>query len=85
MMRPRRGCSAIALAVLLDRAWYWWRGARGGDAEPVLDRAARGDWDEAARLAERSRSPVARRRGLPVNLPQVASGRDAVADGDGAS
>jgi biopolymer transport protein ExbB len=84
VMIPLAACSVVALAVILDRAWYWWRGARAGDAEAVLGRAARGEWDEALRLAERSRSPVARvlaagLRHEPPALAMAAAARDEAA------
>jgi biopolymer transport protein ExbB len=59
-MIPLAGCSILALAVVLERAWTWWRvgGTRDGDA--VLSEAARGDWAAACRLGEASLSPAAR-------------------------
>jgi biopolymer transport protein ExbB len=74
VMIPLAACSILALAVILDRAWCWWRTGRAGDADAVLARASRGDWEEAARLAARSASPVARMlaEGLRHREPAVA-------------
>jgi biopolymer transport protein ExbB len=59
-MIPLAACSIVALAVVIDRAWTWWRLGRGRDPETVLARAATGEWTEGRRLGEVSRSPVAR-------------------------
>jgi biopolymer transport protein ExbB len=74
VMIPLAGCSILALAVILDRAWCWWRTGRAGDGELVLARAARGDWEEAERVAARAASPVARvlAEGLRHREPGVA-------------
>ncbi len=60
VMIPLAACSILALAVVIDRAWTWWRLGRSRDPELVLARAARGEWTEAGKLGEVSRSPVAR-------------------------
>lgn len=60
VMIPLAACSVLALAVVIDRAWAWWRLGRSRDPELVLARAARGEWVEAGKLGEVSRSPVAR-------------------------
>ena len=60
VMIPLAACSVLALAVVIDRAWTWWRLGRSRDPELVLARAARGEWVEARKLGEVSRSPVAR-------------------------
>jgi biopolymer transport protein ExbB len=60
VMIPLVACSVLALAVVLERAWTWWRLGRNRDPEAVLARAAKGDWAEALRLGEASRSPAAR-------------------------
>jgi biopolymer transport protein ExbB len=60
VMIPLTACSILALAVVIDRAWTWWRLGRSRDPELVLARAARGEWAEAGKLGEVSRSPVAR-------------------------
>jgi biopolymer transport protein ExbB len=59
VMVPLLICSTVAVAVVLERAWFWWR-ARAGDAERVLRLAAGGEWAAALRLGESSHSPVAR-------------------------
>jgi biopolymer transport protein ExbB len=60
VMIPLAACSILALAVVIDRAWTWWRLGRSRDPEIVLARAAKGEWTEAGKLGEVSRSPVAR-------------------------
>jgi biopolymer transport protein ExbB len=60
VMIPLAACSILALATILDRAWFWLRARGSRDAERILELAARGKWDDAADLARRSRSPVAR-------------------------
>jgi biopolymer transport protein ExbB len=60
VMIPLAACSILALAVIIDRAWTWWRLGRSRDPEIVLARAAKGEWTEARKLGEVSRSPVAR-------------------------
>ena len=59
-MIPLATCSVIALAVILERAWAWRGLGRRQDPEAVLARAAGGQWDDACRLGEASRSPAAR-------------------------
>jgi biopolymer transport protein ExbB len=60
VMIPLAACSILALAVVIDRAWTWWRLGPSRDPEIVLARAAKGEWTEAWKLGEVSRSPVAR-------------------------
>jgi biopolymer transport protein ExbB len=60
VMIPLAACSILALGVVIDRAWTWWRLGRSRDPEIVLARAAQGEWTEAWKLGEVSRSPVAR-------------------------
>jgi biopolymer transport protein ExbB len=60
VMIPLAGCSILALAVVLERAWTWWRVGPTRDGEAVLTEAARGDWAAACRLGEASLSPPAR-------------------------
>jgi biopolymer transport protein ExbB len=60
VMIPLAVCSIVALAVVLERAWAWRGLGRSRDPEGVLARAAGGKWDDACRVGEASRSPVAR-------------------------
>jgi biopolymer transport protein ExbB len=60
VMIPLLVCSILVLAVVLERGWFWWRRGQARDVERVLALAARGDWDEAARLGTASRAPEAR-------------------------
>jgi biopolymer transport protein ExbB len=60
VMIPLAACSVVALAVVLERLWTWHGLVRSGDPEAVLERAAGGKWEDACRLGEASRSPVAR-------------------------
>jgi biopolymer transport protein ExbB len=59
-MAPLLVCSVTALAVVLERAWFWWRARPASDAELVLGHAARAEWEAALRVADGSRSPVVR-------------------------
>jgi biopolymer transport protein ExbB len=58
VMIPLAACSILALAVVIDRAFTWWRLGRSRDPELVLARAANGEWTEAVKLGEGSRSRV---------------------------
>jgi len=58
VMIPLAACSIMALAVILERALMWWRVGRSGDPDAVLTRAAKGEWTEAWKLGEASRSPA---------------------------
>ena len=60
VMIPLAVCSIVALAVVLERAWAWRGLGRSRDPEGVLARAAGGKWEDACRVGEASRSPVAR-------------------------
>jgi biopolymer transport protein ExbB len=60
VMVPLLACSVLALSVVLERAWFWWRLAREADPERVLQLAGAGKWEDAARAGEASRSPGAR-------------------------
>lgn len=81
VMIPLLACSVLALAIVFERAWTWWRLAPPTDADQVLIRAARGDWDEAIRAGEASRSPVARvlAAGLRHRHPAPALAMEAAA------
>jgi biopolymer transport protein ExbB len=60
VMVPLLGCSVIALAVILERAWFWWHASSDADADRALALAGSGDWDGAVEAGSRSASPVAR-------------------------
>src|SRR5262245_45189675 len=60
VMIPLGLCSVMTLAVVIERACWWWRLGGTADADRVLAAAARGEWEDAVRSAESSRSPVAR-------------------------
>lgn len=60
VMIPLLACSIVALAVVLERAWFWWRSRDSMTTERVLTTAAHGQWEAALAGAEASRSPVAR-------------------------
>jgi biopolymer transport protein ExbB len=60
VMVPLLVCSILVLAVVLERTWFWWRRSRRDDAERVLQLAAQGQWEEAARLGAGSLTPGAR-------------------------
>jgi len=54
LMWPLLGCSLLALAVILERAMFWFSSGRRRDrdlAGEVLDLASRGDWE---RIRERT-------------------------------
>jgi biopolymer transport protein ExbB len=58
-MVPLFACSAIALTVIIERAWSLWRLGSVADAERALELATAGRWEDAAILAAASRSPIA--------------------------
>jgi biopolymer transport protein ExbB len=60
VMIPLAVCSVLSLAVILDRAWFWWRSRSVGAADRVLQLAADGKWDDAVEHARASRAPQAR-------------------------
>jgi biopolymer transport protein ExbB len=60
VMIPLAVCSVLSLAVVLERAWFWWAARAGGAAERVLELAALGKWDDAIDHARASRAPQAR-------------------------
>ena len=60
VMIPLAACSVLSLAVILDRAWFWWRARPVGDCDQMLHLAAAGKWDDALEQARASREPGAR-------------------------
>ena len=60
VMVPLLVCSVIALAVILERAWFWWHASSDADADRALALAGSGEWDGAVEAGLRSPSPVAR-------------------------
>lgn len=60
-MYPLVLCSVIALAVLTERAWVLWRVVRPGKpvVAAVMQRVARGEYDEARMIVRTARTPVA--------------------------
>jgi biopolymer transport protein ExbB len=86
VMIPLAPCSIMALAVILERAVMWWRVGRSRDADAVLARAAKGEWTEALKAGEGSRSPAARVLAAGIQhqnpaptLAMEASARDEIA------
>jgi biopolymer transport protein ExbB len=86
VMIPLAACSVLSLAVILERAWFWWVARAAGAAEHVLGLAAAGKWDDAIARARASRAPQARvlaaglehRKAGPTLAMQAAS-RDEIA------
>jgi len=60
VMIPLAACSVCSLAVILDRAWFWWRARGAGACEHVLHLAAAGKWDDAVEHARSARAIGAR-------------------------
>ena len=60
VMIPLAACSVLSLAVILERAWFWWRRRTSGACEHVLHLAASGKWDDAIDAARASRDVAAR-------------------------
>jgi len=81
VMIPLALCSVLALAVVIERACRWLRLGGLAEADRVLAAAASGEWDEAARVGEAARSPVARvlAAGLRHRNPAPALAMDAAA------
>jgi biopolymer transport protein ExbB len=86
VMVPLAACSVIALAVILERAWTWRGLGRTRDPEAVLARIAGGMWEEACRLGEASRSPVARvlAAGIRHRNPAATAAMEAAARAEAA-
>jgi biopolymer transport protein ExbB len=86
VMIPLAACSIVALAVILERAWAWRGLGRSGDPDRLLAQAATGDWDDACRLGEASRSPVARvlAAGIRHRNPAATLAMEAAARGEAA-
>jgi biopolymer transport protein ExbB len=57
VMIPLALCSVLALAVAIERGLRWLRLGGSSEADKLLATAARGDWEEATRVGERSTSP----------------------------
>jgi biopolymer transport protein ExbB len=87
VMVPLAACSVLALAVVLERGWFWWKARPQGDAERVLAAAAAGDWDGAHRLGAASASPVARvlAEGIRHRNPVPALAMEAAAQTEAAA
>jgi len=85
VMIPLALCSVLSLAVIFERAWFWWRARGAGIAEQVLQLAAAGKWDDAIELARASQAPevrvlaagLERRESNPV-LAMEAAARDEI-------
>jgi biopolymer transport protein ExbB len=60
VMIPLAACSVLALAVVLERAWFWWRRSAPGACERILHLAVSGKWDDAIDAARASRHVAAR-------------------------
>ena len=60
VMIPLALCSVLALAVILDRSWFWWRARSAGAAEAILHLVRAGKWDDAIETARGALSPQAR-------------------------
>jgi biopolymer transport protein ExbB len=86
VMIPLAACSIIALAVVLERAWTWRGLGRTRDPEAVLARVVGGKWEEACRLGEASRSPVARvlAAGIRHRNPAATAAMEAAARAEAA-
>jgi biopolymer transport protein ExbB len=59
VMAPLAVCSVLAAAVVLERAWFWWRARAAGDCDRILELAAAGKWDDAIEHARASREVAA--------------------------
>jgi biopolymer transport protein ExbB len=81
VMVPLLACSILALAVVLERAWFWWRSRDRGTVERVLRAAAGGQWQAALEAAEGARTPAARvlAAGLRHRNPAPALAMEAAA------
>jgi biopolymer transport protein ExbB len=86
VMIPLAACSVLALAVVLERAWFWWRHHAAGACEQVLHLAAAGKWDDAIDAARASRHVAARvladgleHRGAGATLAMEAAARGELA------
>jgi biopolymer transport protein ExbB len=85
VMIPLAACSVLSLAVIFERAWFWWKARAGNLAEQVLQLAAAGKWDDAIERARTSQAPqlrvlaagLERRDGGPV-LAMEAAARDEI-------
>jgi biopolymer transport protein ExbB len=60
VMIPLAVCSILSLAVILERAVFWWRARVADGAERALELASTGKWVDALECARRSRAPHAR-------------------------
>jgi biopolymer transport protein ExbB len=60
VMIPLLACSVLSVAVVLERAWFWWRARGLGVAARVLDLAAAARWEDALAHAAGSPAPPAR-------------------------
>jgi biopolymer transport protein ExbB len=89
VMIPLVLCSVVALAVILERAWFWWQRfwwqrASPADVERLLALADAGKWEDAVNLGAASRSPVARvlAAGVRDREPSAALAMEAAAQAE---
>ena len=72
VMVPLLACSVLSLAVVLERAWFWWRARAAGIGERMLQLAAAGKWEDAIEHA--CASPSAEARVLTAGLAYREAG-----------
>ena len=60
VMIPLLLCSLVAVAVVLERAWFWWSERGRGVGDRIVELSAGGKWDDALHTAGASRSALAR-------------------------
>ncbi len=87
VMIPLAACSIISLAAVIERGWFWWHVRSSAEAGRMLELAAAGKWEEALRLSEASRSPVARvlAAGIRHRNPAPTAAMEAAAHDEAAS
>ena len=73
VMGPILACMVVAIAVVFERACWWWHQSRLRDHDKlmkILDTLHRGDFNGAALLSKGSRDPVIQKVAFSVKIAE---------------
>lgn len=73
VMIPLILCSVCALAVILERCWFWWRRRNGAGVTHALELARAGKREDALAAVRVSRSAMARVLAAGLERPEAAT------------
>ena len=60
LMLPIILCSLVALAIILERAWFFYQMPSSGKADEMIELVAQGKFDDALTVSEETQHPVLR-------------------------